>query len=420
MLNNDLFSDVKFVVRKSDGESESKQVIPAHKFVLSIGSPVFEAMFYGELAETRDSIGLPDCEYQSLLELFRYIYSDEVNLGGNNVMAVLSLAKKYMVPSLANKCSEYLQDHLDASNVFSILPSAQKYEAKNLVDRCWELIDEQTNAAVKSDGFATIERSLLEAIVARDTLLIAEIELFKAVELWATKECQRQGLVEADGKDKRRILGEQTVKAIRFPTMTQEDFASVVLDSGILIQEEIIQIIKYFNSVLTFPVSFPETKRFGSLSIERCCRFKSVFPRQLSFLESDCINFSVSRDILLRGVCIFGSLNSAMTANLVIMKSSGGSKVVSKERKFSSQLYKLELFSYHGFRVFFDAPIVIKKGTVYHLQAKIKSFTGNIVCGDIGVRSVTCAGVTFTFTDCDGGDGTKVQRRQFPELLFSL
>ena len=88
MLNNHLFSDVKFVVRKSDGESESKKVIPAHKFVLSIGSPVFEAMFYGELAETRDSIELPDCEYESLLELFRYMYSDEVNLRGSNVMRV--------------------------------------------------------------------------------------------------------------------------------------------------------------------------------------------------------------------------------------------------------------------------------------------------------------------------------------------
>ena len=102
MINNALFSDVKFVVRKSDGESE----IPAHKFVLSIGSPVFEAMFYGELAETRDSIELPDCEYESLLELFRYMYSDEVNLSGSNVMRVLYLAKKYMVPSLAEKCTD--------------------------------------------------------------------------------------------------------------------------------------------------------------------------------------------------------------------------------------------------------------------------------------------------------------------------
>ena len=75
IFNNDLFSDVNFVIGKRDGESgrgkRSKLVIPAHKLVLSIGSPVFEAMFYGELAETTDSIELPHCEYDSLLELFR-------------------------------------------------------------------------------------------------------------------------------------------------------------------------------------------------------------------------------------------------------------------------------------------------------------------------------------------------------------
>ena len=128
MFNNDRLSDVKFVVQNNDGESESNQVIPAHKFVLSIGSPVFEAMFYGDLAETRDSIELPDCDYESLLELFRYMYSDEVNLSGSNVMGVLYLAKKYMVPSLADQCTKYLQDKLDPSNVFSILPTAQRYE----------------------------------------------------------------------------------------------------------------------------------------------------------------------------------------------------------------------------------------------------------------------------------------------------
>ena len=88
VFNNDRFSDIKFVVRKMDGESESKQVIPAHKFVLSISSPVFEAMFHGELAETRDSIELPDCDYESLLEFFRFMYSDEVNLSGSNIMGV--------------------------------------------------------------------------------------------------------------------------------------------------------------------------------------------------------------------------------------------------------------------------------------------------------------------------------------------
>ena len=66
IFNNDLFSDVKFVIGKKDGQGRRgkrrKLQIPAHKLVLSIGSPVFEAMFYGKLAETSDSIELPDCD----------------------------------------------------------------------------------------------------------------------------------------------------------------------------------------------------------------------------------------------------------------------------------------------------------------------------------------------------------------------
>ena len=161
MFNNEHLSDVKFSVRGSDGESETDRLITAHKFVLSIGSPVFEAMFYGELAETKDTIQLPDCDYESLLELFRYLYSDEVNLSGSSVLGVLYLAKKYMVPSLADKCKDYLQDKLAPSNVFTILPTALKYEEKNLVDRCWKVIDSQTEQALKLDGFETIEKALL-------------------------------------------------------------------------------------------------------------------------------------------------------------------------------------------------------------------------------------------------------------------
>ena len=68
----------------------------------------------------------------------------------------------------------------------------------------------------------------------------------------------------------------------------------------------------------------------------------------------------------------------------------GTRKLVWKIGQFSSQLCTLELFNYYGFTVMFDAPIVIKKNIVYHLQAKITEPTGKKrVCGDIGVRSVT-------------------------------
>ena len=262
MFNNDLFSDVKFVARTSDGESESKRAVPAHKFVLSIGSPVFEAMLYGELAETRDTIELPDCDYESLLELFRYMYSDEVNLSGSTVLGVLYLAKKYMVPSLVAKCTKYLQDNLDASNVFDILPKADKYEEKVIVDQCWEVIDGQTKTAVDSDGFMTIQRSILEAVVVRDSLSIEEVDLFRAVDLWATKQCENNGST-ASGELKRRILGERIFKAIRFPVMTQREFAAVVVEKRILTPDELIRLVQFFSSTLTSPVGFLETMRSG-------------------------------------------------------------------------------------------------------------------------------------------------------------
>ena len=74
---------MKFVVPVSTSESDSKKVIPAHKFVLAISSPVFFPMFYGQMVETKDSIDLSDCEYE---ELFRFLYSDKVNLSASVVL----------------------------------------------------------------------------------------------------------------------------------------------------------------------------------------------------------------------------------------------------------------------------------------------------------------------------------------------
>ena len=420
MLNNHLFSDVKFVVRKSDDESESKQVIPAHKFVLSIGSPVFEAMFYGELAETRDSIELPDCEYESLLEFFRYMYSDEASLSGSNVMGVLYLAKKYMVPSLADKCTEYLQSNLAPSNVFSILPTAEKYEEKELVDRCWKVVDKETKAAVKSDGFATIERSLLEAVVSRDTLTIEEIDLFKAVDQWATKECEKQGLAE-NGEQKRKILGEEIIKAIRFPVMKENEFSAVVLDAKMLSPEEVIIFFKFFNSTLATPVGFPDTRRSGTV-LYRCGRFESMSVDLWRYNSEykDILDFTVDKDITFHGVCLCGSESNSYSVSLETKDASNNSCLVSKSGTFSSKLLQYKLTNYYGFEVLFNRPVHLKKNTKYQIEALISGPSSGRGTG--GLSTVLCTGVTFTFSTSDSSPlhGTSCARGQFPEFLFSL
>ena len=264
MFNNELLSDVKFVVGSLNGESGRREVIPAHKFVLSISSPVFLAMFHGNMAETSNLIELPDCDYESLLEFFRYLYSDDVKLSGTNVLQVLYLANKYMVPSLANRCTEYLQNSLDAGNVFSILPLAQTFEEEELVEHCWDLIDKNTEDIVRSDEFVDLDKCLVESIVQRESLNIREFDLFKAVVRWATRETERRGLNVNDDV-KRSVLGERIVKAIRFPVMTQNEFMSVVPDSNILTTKEIVDLMKHFSGVPTTPLPFIQTPRKGTI-----------------------------------------------------------------------------------------------------------------------------------------------------------
>ena len=421
VFNNDRFSDVKFVVRKMDGKSESKQVIPAHKFLLSISSPVFEAMFYGELAETRDSIELPDCEYDCLLELFRYMYSDEVNLSGSNVMGVLYLAKKYMVPSLAEECSEYLQKNLEAVNVFSILPSAQKYEENDLVERCWKVIDEDTEESVISEGFAAIERTLLEKVVIRDTLEINEINLFKAVDLWATKECERQGL-EADAGERRRVLGDKIIKAIRFPIMKLEDFSSVVLTSDILTKEEIVSLVKYLTSVSESPTGFPDKKRLNySREVLRCYRFHSP-PQDIWNYggTEDAVDFCANKDITLRGLRFFGKEHGTYSVNFKLTCVSPNSEVMRLENvSLHPKVLQSEKYSYCGFEITFIEGVSLKKNTLYRLGALISGPSS--ATGKGAVNPVQCSGVIFTFKNSSPpNNGTRTDIGQFPELLFSI
>jgi len=145
-------------------------------------------MFHGEMEESSDSIELPDCEHDGLLEMLRYIYTDQANLTSDNVIQVLYLANKYVLNTLAEKCIEYLVNNLETLDAFFILKTAKMSGQKDLEEKCWEVIDNNTEEALKSKEFTTIERSLLKELVKRDSLNIKEVDLFKAVDNWAAEQ----------------------------------------------------------------------------------------------------------------------------------------------------------------------------------------------------------------------------------------
>ena len=410
LFNNELMSDIKFTVPVPD-ESESKKCkheIFAHKFLLSISSPVFYTMFYGAMPETRETVELPDCDYEILVAFLRYIYCDELTLTKSNVSEVLYLSKKYMMPPLADKCWQFLVSNMYPSNVLSVLSVAELHEEEKVVNLCWKMIDGQTEAVLRQP----IERPLLEAIVTRDTLKIEEVKLFTAVDGWATSECEKNGLT-SDGKTKRTVLGEQIIKAIRFPVMGQHEFSSVVTSSGILSAEEVSLLQKYFDKTLDDPIGFPEHPRLSHHLVRRdrfrYCGGSWSYHRDLK----DALVFEVSRPIELYGLRLFGKHNSNYSVNLELIDEESGEKVLSQTGNFTSVPFTSCEDEYSGFEFLFDEPVDIDTHTKYRVEA--------LISGPSSKKAKGCYERTdwFTFSTSDHDkNGTNVRGGQFPGFVF--
>ena len=419
LLNNSLMSDVSFVVRNASGEEES---LAAHKFVLAVSSPVFYAMFYGELAESKNKIVLPDCDSESFLEFLRFLYSDKVNLTGGSVMQVSYLAKKYIVPELETECTNFLKENLSPENVFDILPLAKKFEEEELVVRCWEVVDRSTQVALESETFPRITRELLEEVVKRDDLTIPEIDLFQAVDRWATAECTRKDL-ESVKDGKRIVIGEEVLSNIRFPLMSQGQFAEKVPCSGLLSKDEMLELFMCFSGMSVSSLKF--IKRPRKLTrprvFSRCKRFSKVrFGWGYSSVGNHALVFSVDSPVLIGGVRLIGSdgLGYDVSLKLYSLSSEGNDafpELYSVDSSFITDIE--ESNGYYGFDVVFDHLIPIHHDVNYKICAKISGSESCYYPSEVGV--VDCDGIRFKFpSQSMSQNGTNESRMQFAEILF--
>ena len=246
---------------------------------------------------------------------------------------------------------------------------------------------------------------------------MAEVELFKAVDRWATKESERQGK-KPEGDVKRRILGEEIVKEIRFPFISQEEFASVVFDSHILSFQEFGDMIKHYNNVLSTPLPYKQIPRLGY--IRRFSRFKTIHTAgswNYNSSKPDRIHFTVSKPVMLHGVQHFGSCGGEYTVSTEVKDSTNDSILVKQSGSYLSE--KADTDSYYGFDVEFDRPVSLLENKEYELVSLIKGPPSSF--GETGQKTVDSRGVQLTFRSPHSrtiSNGTTDEKGQFPAFLI--
>ncbi|XP_032937946.1 BTB/POZ domain-containing protein 2 [Catharus ustulatus] len=414
LFNNEVLSDVHFLVGKGRGS----QRIPAHRFVLAVGSAVFDAMFNGGMATTSTEIELPDVEPAAFLALLKFLYSDEVQIGPETVMTTLYTAKKYAVPALEAHCVEFLKKNLRADNAFMLLTQARLFDEPQLASLCLENIDKNTSDAINAEGFTDIDLDTLVAVLERDTLGIREVRLFNAVVRWSEAECQRQQL-QVIPENKRKVLG-KALSLIRFPLMTIEEFAAGPAQSGILTDREVVSLFLHFTVNPKPRVEFIDRPRC-CLRGKECSisRFQQVESRWGYSGTSDRIRFSVNKRIFVVGFGLYGSIHGPTDyqVNIQIIHTDSNTVLGQNDTGFSCD------GSSNTFRVMFKEPVEILPNVNYTACATLKGPDSHY--GTKGLRKVihesptTGAKTCFTFCYAAGNNnGTSVEDGQIPEIIF--
>ncbi|XP_060801970.1 uncharacterized protein LOC106136881 [Amyelois transitella] len=191
LLQSGQWSDCTFLV----GTEPNQVRIAGHKLILAMASPVFEAMFFGGMAERNDPIPILDVQPDAFKALLQYIYTENINISSFDKACELCYgAKKYMLPHLVKECTRYLWSDLYPKNACRAYEFARLFEENVLMEKCMQIISTNTKEVLTDSSFEEVELNTVIAVFSLDHLNVdSELDLFEAAVRYAKAQNRRHG-----------------------------------------------------------------------------------------------------------------------------------------------------------------------------------------------------------------------------------
>ncbi|KAH9287012.1 BTB/POZ domain-containing protein 2 [Echinococcus granulosus] len=403
-------------------------------------------------------VHLDDVNPVAFANVLRFIYTDEIQIDPSNVLQTLYVAKKYAITVMERACVEFLSQAITVDNAFMLLGQANFFDEQELAQKCLEVIDKNTVKVFDTDDFLAADKDLLCSVLERDTLCIREVRLFVSVVNWAKSEYNRRRLegglspshclvtcdaVPTDTNvstilshptsvttlpslsdvpvEALRTILQPLLPHIRFPQMSIEEFADVVVPSGVLEDSITIKIFQHFIASKTAKPELPFLKRPRCYlhGVEEAVRRFGVVDQRWDYRgTSDRIRFKVDRKIYVVGFGLYGSIHgeSEYEVSIEIVHPESGVVLGSNDVTYLSD------GSPNTFRVAFQEPIPLTPHVNYLACATIKGQDSYYGTGGRREISHECSAggkVTFQFSyaACTN-NGTSVEDGQIPEIIF--
>ncbi|XP_058824703.1 BTB/POZ domain-containing protein 6-B-like [Topomyia yanbarensis] len=280
LLETGTWMDCHFMV----GPETNCKMIGAHKFILCMASPVFQAMLRGDLAGNDETIHVPDVEPEIFELLLKYIYTDEISVGSvDESIKLFYAADKYMFPIATDHCLAYLQSAINPQNVCRIYEFAMLHSQLNFVNKCMHYIMNNAKDVLNDESFMEVDLTTIIEILDFEYLNIDnELDCYRALSKYALKHqlCLSKDFAAGNSKNEGQesktngqLTEAEVVPAsnrnlptirdallrIRFLTLTPEQLAPELAKMDLLTQTEAFSILM---NVITPDNGYPMPEGF--------------------------------------------------------------------------------------------------------------------------------------------------------------
>lgn len=175
-------------------------VIHTHKIILATASSVFEAMFYGPLAECK-CIVISDINVEAFQKMIMFIYTDEVDMTDTNIEDLVELyycAEKYLIDELLVKCCQLIKCTLNYQNILKALDLAVCMDIEEILKMCLQFfmsccLNCSTFSKVIQKNDVHISKECLNYILGCD-IKEQNINLVCLIKEWCKTESELLGL----------------------------------------------------------------------------------------------------------------------------------------------------------------------------------------------------------------------------------